>query len=102
MPLYDPRLHRRLYTVAEDFYRKPQASIPEACGGVTTSKDFPTKKAYQRTYAGDPGFGSAPNGGQFPVGWGNGDCWLAKFQPVPATSETRIATPQTPRPASAK
>ena len=38
MPLYDPRLHRRLYTVAEDFYRKPQASIPEACGGVTTSK----------------------------------------------------------------
>lgn len=51
-------------------------------GGVTTSKDFPTKNAYQRTYAGDPGFGSAPNGGSAPVGWGNGDCWLAKLSPV--------------------
>ena len=49
-------------------------------GGVTTSKDFPTKKAYQNRYAGDPGFGSVPNGGSAPVGWGNGDCWVAKFK----------------------
>jgi len=49
-------------------------------GGVTTSKDFPTKNAHQRTYAGDPGFGSTPNGGVVPVGWGNGDCWLASFR----------------------
>jgi len=49
-------------------------------GGVTTSRDFPVKNAYQKTYGGDPGFGSAPNNGRFPVGWGNGDCWLAKFR----------------------
>lgn len=41
-------------------------------GGVTTSKDFLTKNAYQSRYAGDPGFGSTPNGGSAPVGWGNG------------------------------
>ena len=49
-------------------------------GGVTTSRDFPVKDAWQPKYAGDPGFGSAPNGGKFPVGWGNGDCWIMKFQ----------------------
>jgi hypothetical protein len=49
-------------------------------GGVTTSKDFPTKSAYQSRYGGDPGFGSMPNGGSAPVGWGNGDCWLARFR----------------------
>jgi hypothetical protein len=29
--LYDERLKKRLYTVAQDFYSTPQASIPEAC-----------------------------------------------------------------------
>ena len=53
-------------------------------GGVTTSRDFPVKSAYQEKYGGDPGFGSTPNNGQFPVGWGNGDCWLAKFHMNPA------------------
>jgi hypothetical protein len=51
-------------------------------GGVTTSRDFLTKNAYQSQYAGDPGFGSIPNGGSAPVGWGNGDCWVAKFRPL--------------------
>lgn len=37
-----------------------------------TSKDFPTKNAYQDKYGGDRGFGSVPNGGSAPVGWGNG------------------------------
>jgi hypothetical protein len=53
-------------------------------GGVTTSGDFPVKNAYQEKYGGDPGFGSVPNDGKFPVGWGNGDCWLGKFRPAPA------------------
>jgi hypothetical protein len=30
--LYDNRLKQRLYTIAQDFYQDPQASIPEACG----------------------------------------------------------------------
>ncbi len=30
--LYDNRLKERLYTIAQDFYNKPQANIPEACG----------------------------------------------------------------------
>ena len=30
--LYDNRLKERLYTIAQDFYRCPQANIPEACG----------------------------------------------------------------------
>ncbi len=51
-------------------------------GGVTTSRDFPVKNAFQPKYGGDPGFGSHPIGGQFPVGWGNGDCWLARFKPI--------------------
>lgn len=50
-------------------------------GGVTTSRDFPVRNAHQAKYGGDPGFGSAPNKGAFPVGWGNGDCWVAKFRP---------------------
>jgi len=58
-------------------------------GGVTTSRDFPVKNAYQKKYGGDPGFGSVPNGGKFPVGWGNGDCWGAKLRPAAATVETR-------------
>jgi len=53
-------------------------------GGVTTGRDFPTKNAFQGAYAGDPGFGSVPNGGRIPVGWGNGDCWVARFSPVRA------------------
>jgi hypothetical protein len=53
-------------------------------GGVTTSRDFPVKNAWQEKYGGDPGFGSVPSGGQYPVGWGNGDCWVMKFQPIPA------------------
>ncbi|MCE5217578.1 SBBP repeat-containing protein [bacterium] len=50
--------------------------------GVTTSRDFPSKNAFQSTYGGDPGFGATPNGGQFPVGWGNGDAWAAKLRPA--------------------
>jgi len=30
--LYDARLKRRLYTIAQDFSQNPQANIPEACG----------------------------------------------------------------------
>ena len=30
--LYDDRLKQRLYTIAQDFYKDPQATIPEACG----------------------------------------------------------------------
>jgi len=30
--LHDRRLRERLFTVAQDFYNRPQASIPEACG----------------------------------------------------------------------
>ncbi len=30
--LFDPRLKRRLYTIAEDFYNNCEKSIPEACG----------------------------------------------------------------------
>jgi hypothetical protein len=51
-------------------------------GGVTTGKDFPTKNAFRGAHAGDPWLGSVPNGGKIPVGWGNGDCWLARFRPV--------------------
>lgn len=29
---YDPRLNRRLFSVARDFYNQPQALIPQACG----------------------------------------------------------------------
>jgi len=31
MKVYDNRLKHRLYTIADDFYNKPQANIPEAC-----------------------------------------------------------------------
>lgn len=30
--LYDNRLKQRLYSIAQDFYSRPQANIPEACG----------------------------------------------------------------------
>ena len=60
-------------------------------GGVTTSRDFPVKDAYQKNYGGDPGFGSVPNNGKFPAGWGNGDCWLAKFRPLAKTGESTPA-----------
>ena len=30
--LYDDRLKQRLYTIAQDFYSRPQANVPEACG----------------------------------------------------------------------
>lgn len=33
--IYDNRLKQRLYTIAQDFYNKPQANIPEACGTHT-------------------------------------------------------------------
>ena len=56
-------------------------------GGVTTSRDFPVKNAFQPKYGGDPGFGSQPIGGKTPVGWGNGDCWLLKLNPK-ATDKT--------------
>jgi len=32
LPVYDKRLKERLYTIAQDFYSSPQATIPEACG----------------------------------------------------------------------
>ena len=31
--VYDNRLKQRLYRIAQDFYNRPQANIPEACGG---------------------------------------------------------------------
>lgn len=40
--LKDPRLRRRLRTLAADFYRQPQSNIPQACG--TRAK---TKAAYR-------------------------------------------------------
>jgi len=30
--LYDDRLKQRLYTIAQDFYKDPEATIPQACG----------------------------------------------------------------------
>ena len=36
--LYDDRLKQRLYKVAQDFYRAPQANIPEACGSEAGTK----------------------------------------------------------------
>jgi len=30
--LYDQRLKQRLFSIAQDFYHRPQANIPEACG----------------------------------------------------------------------
>lgn len=32
MRVYDTRLKERLYTIAQDFYNKPEANIPESCG----------------------------------------------------------------------
>ena len=66
-------------------------------GGVTTSTDFPTKNAHQAVYGGGNPETRAPNGGRFPVGWGNGDCWVAKFRPAPAAGETRGSTRPLPR-----
>jgi hypothetical protein len=68
-------------------------------GGVTTSRDFPVKNAHQEKYGGDPGYGSQPNGGQFPVGWGNGDCWVVKLRPVPTKAAARSPL-SAPRPDS--
>jgi hypothetical protein len=34
---YDDRLKERLYTIAQDFYRSPEANIPEACGSKARS-----------------------------------------------------------------
>ena len=33
MRVFDNRLRERLYQVAQDFYNRPEANIPEACGG---------------------------------------------------------------------
>jgi hypothetical protein len=42
--------------------------------GSTSSTDYPTTAGtFQSKNAGA--------GGKFPVGWGNGDCWVAKFKP---------------------
>jgi len=30
--LHDQRLRQRLFTVAQDFYKNPQANVPQACG----------------------------------------------------------------------
>ena len=36
--LYDERLKQRLFTIAQDFYHRSQASIPEACGSNSRTK----------------------------------------------------------------
>ena len=36
--LGDPRLQRRLFDLAEAFYARPQAAIPEACGSAAAAK----------------------------------------------------------------
>ena len=36
--LYDDRLKKRLYTIAQDFYNAPQGNIPEACGSQASTK----------------------------------------------------------------
>jgi hypothetical protein len=36
--LYDPRLKRRLFGMARDFYAQPQATVPEACGSQARTK----------------------------------------------------------------
>jgi hypothetical protein len=36
--LYDPRLRRRLFTVARDFYNQPQEAIPQVCGSHAKTK----------------------------------------------------------------
>lgn len=36
--LYDNRLKRRLYQIAQDFYDKPEANIPQACGSHSRIK----------------------------------------------------------------
>lgn len=64
---------------------------PDASGLVWASY---LGNGYQSKYAGDPGFGSAPNGGQFPVGWGNGDCWVMKFRPLIRPGNTSKSVPQ--------
>jgi hypothetical protein len=33
MRVYDDRLKQRLYRIVQDFYNRPEANIPEACGG---------------------------------------------------------------------
>ncbi len=35
--LYDNRLKQRLYSIAQDFYNRPQANVAEACGGKARS-----------------------------------------------------------------
>lgn len=40
--VYDNRLKQRLYRIAQDFYNRPQANIPEACGAKA-----PTMGAYR-------------------------------------------------------
>lgn len=46
--LYDSRLKRRLYIIAEDFYNSPQANTPEACGSkartIAAYRFFQNKK----------------------------------------------------------
>jgi hypothetical protein len=78
-----------LYSVKVDHIGGTGDEMARACcvgrdgtlyvGGVTTSRDFPTKNAWQAKYGGDPGFGSIPCGGRWPAGWGNGDCCVTKF-----------------------
>ena len=41
--LYDPRLRRRLYTIAGDFFAQPAALVPQACEGSTAK----AKAAYR-------------------------------------------------------
>lgn len=36
--LHDNRLKERLYTIAQDFYGRPRANIPEACGSYARAK----------------------------------------------------------------
>jgi len=39
--LSDRRLHRRVVSVAEDFYAKPQANIAQACGSRAKTRQLP-------------------------------------------------------------
>lgn len=47
--------------------------------GAADGRGWPTRNAYQKTFAGGGG------------GWGNGDCILARFRPVPRAAQTAAA-----------
>ncbi len=60
-------------------------------GGVTTSKNFPVKNAWQPNYGGNPDWDYfKPNGGNFPACWGNGDCFIMKLRPDATAAQTPV------------